>query len=146
MKHEFTFLLQNLFILENTLWICCYCKKNKLRFVYSLIVKIRAIKELNVLPCAYHYYLFMFTHVTSGCNSRKRTFGFCASVNRGSFVVRETYPYRCFDGNIFISISPMRIFYFQIGWILFLLRIEWCFAKIVDNLSKILFTSWCFGA
>ena len=39
--------------------------------------------------------------------------------------MRETYPYRCFDGSIFISISPMRIFYFQIGWILFLLRIEW---------------------
>ena len=44
--------------------------------------------------------------------------------NKGTFVVRETYPYRCFDGSIFISISPMRIFYFQIGWILFLLRIE----------------------
>ena len=52
-------------------WVCCYCI-NKLRFVYSLIVKIGAIKKLNVFPCAYHYYLFMFTHVTSGCNSRKK--------------------------------------------------------------------------
>ena len=119
----------------------CYCK-NKLRFVYSLIVKIRAIKKFNVLPCTALTIttFFMFTHVvvtTSGCNNfprKKERRIFSAFVCELGFFrvnsslvvlwLNKTYPYRCFDGNIFISISPMRIFYFQIGWILILLRID----------------------